>query len=366
MPERNSWAVGSTERPLITTEDARLAVSALLTPGTSAVSARNGIRVGPGDPGKVHQSTPTATGSVIVEAFQGAIRATRGLGSYLATLDSPKTLDILAVPADPANDRYDLVLAQQSDEFYLDTATKFDVRISRGKASATPRDPIPSGSDDYFTLARVRVTAGATAVTDAMIDDLRPGRLVAAGGILPVRDANERDAIAAPYPGQFVIRLDNGVLYRYDSALGWLEYLGSSLPRGLVGEVKRGSPDNVTAHVVLESVTVKVVAGRKYRVEWNANYAATALGPPNSSGWIRHASGNSITTNSTALRSFNLLVNPGTYQPLQVSNTYTATTTETRTFGVTATANSTGTPTLLLEGGGDRRALVVEDIGTGP
>src|SRR5947209_8258443 len=106
MPERNSWAVGSTDKPLITTEDARTAVATLLTPGTSAVNARTGIRPGPGDPARVHQTTPTATGSVVVDAFQGALRASRGIGAYLTTLDTPKTLDVLAVPADPANDRY--------------------------------------------------------------------------------------------------------------------------------------------------------------------------------------------------------------------------------------------------------------------
>lgn len=365
MPERNSWAVGSADKPFITTEDARIAASATLVPGPSAVTARNGIRVGPGEPGRVHQTVPTSTGSVVVEAFQCAVRASRGIGSYLATLDAPKTLDVLAVPADPANDRIDLVVAQQSDEFYLDTTTRFEVRLERGRASSTPQDPIVTGSPDYLVLARVRVKAGATAVTDAVIEDLRPGRVVAAGGILPVRDAAERDTITG-YPGMFVLRLDNGVLYRFDSALGWVEYLGSALPRGIIGETKRSSADKVVAHTVLETVTVKLVAGRKYRVEWNANYASTAAGPPNPNGWIRHAAGASITTSSPSLRDFAMLVDPTTYQSVYVFNTFTATATETRTFGITATPNSSGEPALLIEGGAGKRVLAVEDIGTGP
>ncbi len=295
MPERTSWAVGSDTAPLITTEDARLAVSALLIPGPSGVTARDGIRPGPGTPGRVH-AAGTASGSIVVEPFQGSIRASRGIGSYLVSLDSPKTLDVLAVPADPANDRHDLVIAQQSDEFYLDTATKFEVRLVRGTASATPSDPVVDGSRDWFTLARVRVTAGADKITDAMIDPLPPGWTVALGGLLPVGSLTQRNAVAA-YAGQEVYRLDKGWTEVYDGA-AWR--VRGQVTAAALADITDPYPGQL---VVLAST------GGLYR--WNGEkwlYAALMSGATPGGDWT-------ITTNQPTSNSPTLLTFPQVNRP---------------------------------------------------
>ncbi|MET8846612.1 hypothetical protein [Amycolatopsis sp. NPDC004625] len=289
MPERTSWAVGSDAHPLVTTEDARVAVSALLVPGPSAITARDGIRPGPATPGRVH-AAGTASGSVVVEPFQGSIRASRGIGSYLVSLDSPKALDVLAVPADPANDRYDLVIAQQSDEFYLDTATKFEVRLVRGAASATPSDPVVDGSRDWFTLGRVRVTAGANKITDAMIDQLPPGWTVALGGLLPVGSVAERNALAA-YPGQSVYRIDKGWTEVYDG--------GAWRVRGQVTALALADiTDPYPGQLV-------VLAGTGGLYRWNGEkwlYAALLSGATPGGDWT--ITTNQPTSNSPALLTF--------------------------------------------------------------
>jgi hypothetical protein len=209
MPDRNSWAVSDTPEGVITTEDARLATGALMQAGPTAVSSRNGIRPGVGDPGRVAAATPTANKTVTVQPFQAFMRPSRGFGSYIQTVDEVRTLDLLtAAPPDPGNPRNDLIIVEQLDKYYGDDTNALRLTQVVGDPSPTPVDPTPE-SDDYFLLARVRVPAGGTevAVTDGMIDDLRPGWVVGLGGVAPFRGAAERDAAAA-YHGLTGYRLD--------------------------------------------------------------------------------------------------------------------------------------------------------------
>lgn len=210
MVERPSWAVSDTDG-IITTEDGRVQVGGgvFLPDGTAPASSRSGFLPGPTSPGQVTASA-TADNNVHIAAFQRVFQSTRGQGPYIQTLDAEKTIDILTDhPADSTNDRHDLIVAQQSDAFYGDTANTFLIRHVVGTAASTPSDPTVDGSPDYYELARVRVTAGATEITDSMIDDLRPPEsTVALGGVLPVADQAERDAIPSPYEGMTVYRAD--------------------------------------------------------------------------------------------------------------------------------------------------------------
>lgn len=208
-PERNSWAVSDSSNGVITTEDARLAVSALVQPGSSTVSGAGGIRPSTGEPGLVSAaSTPNAT--VTVQPFQMFMPASRGAGGYVQTMDSVKTIDILGEhPLDPANGRNDLIVAQQSDTQYGDQDSDFVVRHVVGDASGPP-DPVP-GSPDHVVLARVRIPAGAESITQDMIENLRPRWVVGLGGVVPVRDADERDATAS-YDGLVAWRQDRNWL----------------------------------------------------------------------------------------------------------------------------------------------------------
>src|SRR5687767_6271391 len=113
MPERDSGWVGGN---VVDAEDARLATSVLAAPGRTPAQSRTGLRPAPGDPGLV-RATGTPSGNVTVQPFQAVIQGTRhaAAGAYLTTLDEQKTLDVLKVPAHGSYNRFDLVVARQTD-----------------------------------------------------------------------------------------------------------------------------------------------------------------------------------------------------------------------------------------------------------
>jgi hypothetical protein len=225
----------STAGGILTTEDSRLHIGSLVTPGSTNVKSRIGLRPGgstaAASPGLVAaQSTPDKT--VKINAFQAFMQTARGAGTYLQCLDVATNLDLLtAHPADPSLQRNDLIVAQQNDTTYGDGNNTWSVIQVVGTPSGTPADPTVTGSTDYYKLARVRVTAGATTITSGMIDDLRPPWAVALGGILPVKDATDR-ATLTPYEGMTIWRIDRSWLEIYSLGLsGWAvqDAFGSTL-----------------------------------------------------------------------------------------------------------------------------------------
>lgn len=207
--ERYSWAVGIDENTgLITVEDARLSMSALITP-TGLITSRTGFIPAADEPGEVTATSPTPNGSVHVAPFRAVMQSGRGGGTYLWCLDETKSFDVLATePADPANARIDLIVLQQSDTFFSDPDSDFVVRHIVGDPAAVPVDPDVDGSEDYLIRARITVPAGATSLDDGDIANVAVPWTVAAGGLLPVRSQAERDAITNPFPGMQIDRLD--------------------------------------------------------------------------------------------------------------------------------------------------------------
>lgn len=223
MAARNSWATqASGPTGLITVEDARLAIAALMTKGTGFTNMKSGFRprsIGnPDDPGVVYASgTPDAF--VHVASFQAFLQSTRSAaaGAYIMTLDVDFDVNILSTPANATNPRDDLIIAQQSDTFYGDGVSTWTIRQVVGTPAGSPSDPAVTGSPDYIPLARVRVPANATTITSGNITDLRASghakslvgglTAVAIGGILPVRSQAERDALGK-YVGLAVWRSD--------------------------------------------------------------------------------------------------------------------------------------------------------------
>lgn len=215
MAERDSWATMNGATRVVDAEDARLGVGALLTPGTTALRSRQGIRLGPGNPGKV-TATGTPDVNIHVEKFQAVLTASRGLGEYVATLDADKTIDMLTgTPAHATLVRNDLIIGRQQDTYYGDGSTSFLVTRVLGTAGAG--DPSLAAFPDYIPLARVRVAATATTITTAMIDDLRPAWAVALGGTLPVPDVTARTALTA-FEGLKIYRQDRDWVEIYDGA----------------------------------------------------------------------------------------------------------------------------------------------------
>jgi hypothetical protein len=216
MPERPSWATMDGDTPILDAEASRLAVNALWTPSGPA-AARTGRRPNAETPLRVSASTPTPDTRIHIAPGQSVLAATRGHGEYITTLDTSRTIDVLTGhPADSANARVDLVVAQQADTFYGDPATGYVIRHVPGDPSQNPQDPHVDGSPDVELLARVRVPAGASAITGAMIENISPRWTVALGGLLPIADAAERAAITAPYDGQPIYRLDRDWVEIFD------------------------------------------------------------------------------------------------------------------------------------------------------
>jgi hypothetical protein len=211
--ERDSgWVSGG----LVDAEDARYATGMLVTPSeTTGLGYRYGRIPGPGARGLV-SIAGTPSGSVVVNPFQAVIPGAQatGRGPYLVTLAEPKTIDVLqAVPPDPAGERVALIIAQQTDTQYGDLTTAFEVRVVGG-APAVTDDPVIQGA--FLPLARIRIAKNATSL--GTVEDLRAGFTCAVGGVLPVRNANDRPVNA--FAGQYVHRLDTGHLECYDGG-GW-------------------------------------------------------------------------------------------------------------------------------------------------
>lgn len=232
MAERNSWAV-STGGGILTVEDGRLAIGALVMPGGAVVNrAKSGFRPSGTDPGKV-TATGTPDGFVHVAPFQLVMQSGRATaaGVYLQCLDAIKDINILSTPANATNPRDDLIIAQQSDAFYGDGTNLFVVKQVVGTPAGVPSDPAVTGSPDWVPLARVRVPATATTIVTGNITDLRSGghassltggqHSVATGGVLPLATQAQRDALLNAYDGMTVWRQDVDFLEAWNGT-AWL------------------------------------------------------------------------------------------------------------------------------------------------
>lgn len=222
MAEMTSWAVGSDTDRVLDVEDARAATAALLS-ANGVANVHTGFLATTGSPGLVSAAaTPNAT--VTVSSMRYVMPNSRGTNPYLCMLNGTKTLDVLVSnPADPTNVRNDLIIAQQNDPFYGDANSNFEVKRITGTPAASPSDPTVTGSPDYVLLARIRVAANATTITNAMIDDLRSLslRVVARGGVIPCTSAARP---ANPYHGMVIAESDTGkMLVRNTTTGAWEE-----------------------------------------------------------------------------------------------------------------------------------------------
>ncbi|MEV4053043.1 hypothetical protein AB0J55_17810 [Amycolatopsis sp. NPDC049688] len=215
MAERGSWAVQQVSGVGVqTVEDARHAMAALWTPAGQVTSRSGMVPTGTTNaPGSVLATLPTANTFVHVQPFRYVRQSSRGGGTYTMILDSIKDIDILnpangGTAADPTNSRIDLIIAQQSDAFFLDANSNMVVKRVGGTPAGSPIDPTVTGSADYVLLARVTVPPNATTIQTANIANVALPSAVAVGGLLPVASQAERDAIANPYDGMAVYRRD--------------------------------------------------------------------------------------------------------------------------------------------------------------
>jgi hypothetical protein len=271
VADRNALWSGTTADRKVGTEDARLGTGALLTPGTSAVNTRSGLRPGPGNPGLV-AATGTPGPNVTANAFQGTAVLAARPGPYVVTTDAQATIPILDVPAHASLQRNDLIIAQVRDASYAPDVDRVYV-VRRIQGTPGSGDPAITDGPNYITLARVRVTAGATTITTPMIDDLRPGWISALGGLLPIRTLAERDALTV-YPGFPIYRLDKA----------WTEIHDGTAWR-VQGQVVTAALADIT-HPVAEQTCI--LSTDKMIYKWTGAAWVGIAGTDGSSATFRH------------------------------------------------------------------------------
>lgn len=91
------------------------------------------------------------------------------MGAYQAYNDALTVLTITA--ANPSNPRIDLICITVSDAFYTGSLNTVAFNVVAGTPAASPA--VPATPTNSIVLARVAVAAGATAITNANITDMR-------------------------------------------------------------------------------------------------------------------------------------------------------------------------------------------------
>lgn len=138
----------------------------MVTSGASGVVSESSLRVTERD-GTADMSVDVATGG-------GFVPSTRSVhqGSYPVYNDA--VINVPLTASHPTNDRIDRILVQVRDSAQDIALVQDDNRIYviEGEPASVPELP-PVDVDDWIELARVLVPAGATAITDADITDVR-------------------------------------------------------------------------------------------------------------------------------------------------------------------------------------------------
>jgi hypothetical protein len=226
---RSSWAV----QDAIDLEDARIAMTSLLTPGMrdpatyrDQPGARAGFRPGfyTTDPGRV---TVKDGSTLSVAPFQYVMPVRRSIngGAYLITSDEAELIQPLNVQAaDGTYSRIDRIIVQQTDEFYGDTTSNVQLLLLVGTPSATPQPPDDPDGGPWVELARYTLTANTTDLTKTSLVDMRGTDrwTVASGGVLPVPDTAARDRLnVGAWPGMTVYNQATQALETYQGSTTW-------------------------------------------------------------------------------------------------------------------------------------------------
>lgn len=175
-----------------------------------------GLSMGVTQNGSPNMSVQVTSGHALVPGSENSKQAL-----YSCFNDASVNKTIAA--ADPSLPRIDIVVAKVQDSFYSGVTNTWSIAVVTGTPASSPA--VPSAPANSITLAQVLVGAGVASIVNANITDTRPW-LSAAGGIVPVRNKAERDALVGPYNGLAVWRQDlfnfnvyTGSTWRYFSRL---------------------------------------------------------------------------------------------------------------------------------------------------
>ena len=218
MALHNSLHTGSAARPVLSAQDARLALAGLLAlNGPGPLDVRPGIMYAPGNPGLV--TGDTSTGPWRYTVAPGSFVTTKGNldGPHLSTNDGNTLVPTIVPPG--SNSRYDVIYAMQLDAdatISPDGSTAPLLGVVNGAAAASPSIPAaPAGAVVLATALILSTAIGGTSGVGVTLNTLVSRFTTTRNDPIPVRNATER-AEVTPYDGLQVYRLDTHVVEAYN------------------------------------------------------------------------------------------------------------------------------------------------------
>lgn len=210
--------VSASGTPSYTANEARLGAAALGLYGGRAVGARQGIR--PGITSICTYANPTVTVVPHVGIVDPGLSSTQGPYRYYVP-----TADTHTAGAATTNPRKDIVVIRIYDHDEDASGLRRAItELVAGTPAGSPVEPaVPAGAMKIATLDVPGTGAGGLGA--AVITNNFP-YTVAAGGILPIRNATEEAAISSPYPGLTQFRLDSGLFVVRNAAGSAWRYVG--------------------------------------------------------------------------------------------------------------------------------------------
>jgi hypothetical protein len=151
--------------------------------------------------------------------------------SYHVISNSTKNVAITASNA--TFPRLDAIVLKVQDSFYSGATDSWSIVAVTGTASGSPVLPtLPANS---MLIATISVAASSTSVVNGNITDNRV-YLNGIGGLLPVANGTERDALNNLYEGVAVWRRDSDYFEIWDGSSSWIQYRSKSA-RGLMATI---------------------------------------------------------------------------------------------------------------------------------
>lgn len=207
--------------------DGRLADMAMVVSNADG-SPRTGVLGGASTTPTAGIVTTTATMNVAIAAAEFV--TSKGKAEGVTTFTNNGTVNVLLDAPPATNSRIDVIYVNHTDNTAGDATSVPSFGFLKGTAAASPTKPtgLPTGA---IELATIRLYAGTTATNGGTNLLTNTYQMTAArGGVVPVRNATERDAWTAPVDGQlvFVQALDATFQYLASAQTpGWYHVSGA-------------------------------------------------------------------------------------------------------------------------------------------
>lgn len=251
--------------PAYTAADERQLSTVLAGPG-GALLARAGVRPGPGGAVSVGGSPEGVT----VQPFTGIITDPAGGGSYIFVIPAAVKKDFPTRPG-VGNSRIDELVVKILNDGPrpADGAREVDLELRTGTAGASPVSPgVPTG--------QLRIRQLAVPSSGTILPSLPPPRIAGLGGVIPVADTTERDAIDSLY--------DSLIVYREDAGLFEGRAGGLWVPLNPEQQVWKSADESVTSSTTLQNddhLVLPLAANARYLLDGYLSYTGPtfAAGP---------------------------------------------------------------------------------------